>query len=339
MCVILVLGALFLRRRIGDWRLKASDTAIKFWFGLGAAGFVFTFILLATVDTGEGNGGLGFFMAIFAWIAIIAGLEALARDARARALQQRTWEERMSKTAKHIDPSPGQPDPELAELMRLEQEQSRFKQVRRPGRAQLPPAVPVVENIADADWPGATAEASTSDTAPVEDLSGLILPQRAPADAPGPAAAHATLTLPVEPQPAITHAHGGVAANVHLGVQSRFGAGAPAATVRTSESVRQTAPMEASPTISASVTQMPHSTASGVQPDAIALPQTAMPQSTPVSTTPGAVLASSAPRVLGPTALGSSGRFTYQPKLVQSRLGAGSTSVEKTAGGAGAKSG
>lgn len=344
MFVDLVLGMLFLRPKIKAWRQAASDTAIKNWFGAGCVGFASTFLLLLTLDAGDGSGALGFFTAGLAWIAILAGMESMARDVRARAAQQSAWEQRMRLSTKSVKPSQDELDPELRELLRLEAEEARLKPLRKTPGVHLPAPFPI-EQDADADEEpteqrAVAAHAGAEEPAAPISLSELIRHKHV-LEATGTAGETeqaAPVPQPLEPQPAVAHTPSSAAASVHLGVQSRFGSGAPAATVRQSQSVRLTGPMDAAPTITASVTQMPQSTAGAAVPDAIALPVTAMPATTPVSTTPGAVQASSAPRVLGPSTLGSSGRFSYQPKLVQSRLGAGSPSVEKTAGGAGAKS-
>lgn len=107
---------------------------------------------------------------------------------------------------------------------------------------------------------------------------------------------------------------------INLGVTSRFGSNAPSATAPVSQSVRQTAPMSASPTLASHVTQMEQTAAREVQADAINLPATSMPLTTPVGTAPHSVQAMSAPRLLGPTKFGSSGSFRYQPRLVESKL-------------------
>jgi hypothetical protein len=342
MFVDLVLGMLFLRPKIKAWRQTASDTAVKNWFGAGCVGFISTFLLLLTLDAGDGSGALGFFAAGLAWVAIIAGLESMARDVRARTAQQSAWEQRMRLSTKSVIKNQDELEPELRELLRLEEEEARLKPLRKAPGVHLP-APFAIEQDADAvpaEQPAGEALAGPEEPAAPISLSELIRHKHVlEEDGVKEAEQAAPVPQQLEPQPSTAHTPSSAAASVHLGVQSRFGSGAPAATVRESQSVRLTAPMDASPTITGSVTQMPHSTAGAVVPDAIALPVTAMPETTPVSTTPGAVQPSSAPRVLGPSSLGSGGRFTYQPKLVQSRLGEGSKSVEKTAGGSGTKNG
>ncbi len=313
-------GALTQRQRIAAWRQNSSTAALKNWVALGLIGFVSMLFFHAVLDLDD---GLNIYIGLSAacvWLMLLAGLEAMKRDAAARVQLQRAWEERQRAEAKR----------QLAQV---------YRERPRGDAAEDEPEDAVADTDPGADedeavWPHNAARVSVEGQTTTIDLTQLFFPQAAAppetaaekAPPPGLPPAHVQPASPPRqprPQPhAVTAAH-----TINLGVTSRFGSNAPSATAPVSQSVRQTAPMSATPTLANPITHMEHTAAREVPADAINLPVTSMPQTTPVNTAPHSVQAMSAPRVLGPTTLGSSGSFRYQPRLVESKLDPHATKV------------
>jgi hypothetical protein len=324
-----IFGALFLSKPIRRWRQAITDNSIKSWIVAGGVG-CFGFIIkgyLDFMDHGATAWHVPMLCAVSIWVMVLALLESATRDIRARSQQMQQWEARrkatpqevrrhtVDKAMKNLQASAAQ-DPELLELLKLEAEDEAASM----GRAADTVAKSVVigqehTQPAEPSWPINAAKITVKGNTTTVDLTELFFRQKqaaGEAPAPAPTQAPAPLHAQASAAPAAQH-------KVDLGVASRFGSGAPAQTAPVTQSVRLTHQMESSPTIEREAsTAVQHSKV--LEPDAIALPQTAMPHSGPVSTAPGSVQGMSSARVLGPTTLGG-GRFTYVPRMVESRLG------------------
>lgn len=333
-----VFGAIVLRKRIQDWRQSATDPAVKNWFGLGLVGFCSMLFFNALLGSDGTSWMYMLAAAALLWVAFIAGMEAMARDARARAQQQRSWEERQRAEARR----------QVAQVYSDRASRRSKDKAAAAGRASEydEPEIQLHQPAAgphgdDVTWPLSAARVSVEGGTTEIDLTRLFFPEgepAAPANAPAAelpqalTSAAPTRHTPHAPQPPrqqrreVQAAPAVIAAPVHsvnLNVTSRFGSNAPAATAPVTLSVRQTEAVEAAPTLPSEQTHMAEQEAEAAPAETIELPETSMPETTPVGTAPLGVQSLQPPRVLGPTTLGRSGTFHYQPRMVQSKLGSG----------------